>query len=170
MSQGGALDTSGGVVPPDVPITFQGNTGTATADMNVLNIIGTGGVVVTGDNSNTLTISISSDFTWNVVTSANNPVTIANLNGYIAKGASPVQFILPASSVIGDTFQIKGLTNLWTLAQNAGQTIALGYVTTTAGVGGSMAATQVKDGLEILCVTANTEFEVLDCIGNPTII
>ena len=109
-------------------------------------------------------------FTWSVVTSATNPNLLVKAHGYIPKGAGQVVFVLPAAAAIGDTFIIAGYGNLWTLTQNAGQTVTLGVQTTTAGVGGSITATQVRDTVEIVCVTTNTEFQIIDSIGNVTFV
>jgi hypothetical protein len=110
-----------------------------------------------------------SSLTWNIVTSATNPNSLVTSNGYIPKGAGVVVFILPAAAAVGDTFRIAGYGNLWTLTQNAGQLIFMGNQTTTAGVGGSLEATQIKDTAEIVCVTANTEFHILSSMGNITV-
>jgi hypothetical protein len=158
------------VIPPDVPLTFTGNTGSGSAIANNFDIVGTGGVTtsVVGD---TLTISASTgSFTWTVVTSASNPVTLVNENGYICKGALPINFILPAASAIGDSFKIRGYGNLWTIAQNAGQTITIGNVTSTLGVGGSIQATMISDGIELLTVSTNMEFYSTYLQGNVIII
>jgi hypothetical protein len=109
-------------------------------------------------------------YMWNVVTSASNPITFTDLNGYIPKGASQVEFMLPAGASVGDSYRIIGYGNLWTIGQNAGQTINLGDKVTTSGVGGSVTATMISDCAEIICVTANTEFTIADSIGNLTIV
>lgn len=156
--------------PPEVATSYVADVGIAVPAGNILNVLGGIGIQVTGAGDTLTIASVSSGFTWNVVTSANNPVNLVNQNGYIAKGAGVVNFVLPPAAAVGDTYWIKGIGNLWTLAQNALQTVSLGYVTSTMGVGGSFTATQVKDALEILCVTQNTEFEVLTSVGNPTIV
>lgn len=107
---------------------------------------------------------------WNVVTAASNPVQIMVGNGYIPKGAGAVQFLLPAAAAIGDTFAIAGYGNMWVLNQNAGQSVIVGNVTSMGGVMGSVTATVVSDTMEMICVTANTEFKVIFMMGNPTII
>jgi hypothetical protein len=112
----------------------------------------------------------SGGFIWNVVISATNPNGLVAENGYIAKGAGVVHFLLPAAANVGDTFQIAGYGNLWVLNQNALQSIFLGNHTTSVGVGGSLTATHIKDTVELVCVTANSEFQVLDSIGNITVI
>lgn len=108
--------------------------------------------------------------TWNVVTSALNPITLAKENGYICKGAGAVQFVLPAAAAIGDTFQIIGLTNLWSISQNAGQSIIIGNQTSTAGVFGSVTATMVTDGITLVNITANISFYETQVQGNPSLV
>ena len=126
---------------------------------------------MTAGSGNTITITaVAMGFTWHVVTSATNPNILVKENGYIAKGAGSVTFVLPAAAAIGDSFNIVGYGNLWSLTQNAGQTVTLGAKTTTAGVGGSVTATMVTDSIELVCVTANTEFFVVDAVGNPNFI
>lgn len=168
MSQAGMLEgnTGGGGTVTQI----DADTGTAVPIGGVINIFGGTGIS-TSASGNTVTITAtSSGFTWNVVTSANNPVTLTPNNGYITKGASAVQFTLPASASIGDTYRIVGYSNLWTIAQNANQTITLGIRTTTAGIGGSMTATSVSDSIELVNVTANLEWVVTDSIGNLTVV
>lgn len=128
------------------------------------------GTVTVGYVSPNITLDVASSFVWNVVTSATNPTTLVKKNGYIPKGAGVVQFMLPAAAAIGDTFIIAGYGNLWTLGQNAGQSITLGTQTTQVGVLGSVTATQVRDVVEIVCVTANTEFQIISGVGNLTIV
>lgn len=113
---------------------------------------------------------MSTGLQWNVVTSASNPVTLVAENGYIPKGAGAVNFILPAAATIGDTYIISGYGNLWTLAQNAGQTIYLGTSHTTTGATGSITATSIKDSIELVCVTTNNDWNILTAIGNLTIV
>ena len=107
-------------------------------------------------------------FSWQEVTSATNPNALVASNGYIAKGAGVVQFILPATAAVGDMFWIVGYGNLWTLKQNALQSITLGSNTSTVGILGSITATNIRDCVNIICVVANTEFQIIDSIGNIT--
>lgn len=81
-----------------------------------------------------------------------------------------MQFVLPAASSVGDTYQIVGIGNLWAISQNAGQSITIGFLSSTAGVGGSVTATMVSDRIELLCITTNTDFYQLGLQGNPTIV
>lgn len=167
MSQGGPLNTED--LPVNVPTQFNADVGIAIPVANQLNIFGAGGAS-TSAVGNTITVTASgSGYNWQVVTSASNPVTLVNNNGYIVKGALPVNFILPAAAALGNTYKIVGTSNLWTIAQNAGQTITVGKLTSTIGVGGSVAATMVSDSIELICVTTNLEFYEIQIQGNPTI-
>jgi hypothetical protein len=169
VSQAGIVNISQEILPEDVPTDFIADIGSAVPIANTLNVVGGAGISVSG-SGNTLTITSSaSGFAWVEVTSVLNPITLVHATGYIAKGATPVNFVLPAAANVGDTFWIKGYGNLWTLSQNAMQKISIGFISTSIGVFGGMSATQIKDGIEFICVTANTEFEVLICIGNPTV-
>ncbi len=169
MSQGGPLTGSGGI-GPDVATSYVTDSGTAVPAANIINVLGAGGVTTSGSGDTILIDGGSTAFTWQVVTSADNPVTLANGNGYIAKGGAAVQFILPATASVGDDFRIVGYGNLWTVNQNASQTITQGIVTSTVGVGGSMTATAITDCVEFLCVTVDNEFYIISSQGNPNFI
>lgn len=148
---------SGTDIIPNGPVQFTGGSGitvsTSAAPSNVVTITGTGG-----------------GFAWITVTSADNPVSLAEQTGYISKGAGAVTFKLPATATVGDMFIIAGYGNLWTLTQNAGQTIYFGSAATTTGVGGSLTATNAHDTLTIVCVTTDVDFHVLSSIGNLTVV
>lgn len=169
MSNAGSLNNTGGGGGGGAN-SFVTDSGTATPLAGVIDILG-GTNVTTQAAGNTILINATggTSFTWLVVTSVNNPVTLLDKTGYIAKGASPVNFILPAAAAIGFNSRIVGYGNLWTLAQNAGQSVTIGFLTTTAGVTGSVVATMISDGLELVTVTTNLEFYEIDIQGNPTI-
>ncbi len=169
MSQSGILKVADAILPGDVPTTFVTDSGIATPIAHIIDILGSGGAT-TSAVGNVITITVAPNFTWQVVTSASNPISLAANNGYIAKGAGVVQFVLPAASAIGDTFRIVGYGNLWTLAQNAGQSITIGFITSTIGVGGSVSASMISDSLELVTVTANQEFYETSIQGNPFIV
>lgn len=170
MSQAGGF-TKSSSLNPAIPTSFVTDSGTAIPALNVLQVLG-GTDITTSGAGNTILVTFTgaAGLTWNVVTSANNPVTLVASNAYIAKGASPVNFVLPAGAAIGDSFRIVGYGNLWTLTQNAGQSITIGFVTSTPGVGGSVQATMISDGLELVCVTKNLEFYEIGIQGNPKLV
>lgn len=155
---------------PSVPLQFTTDSGIAVPAANNVNVFGGVGASTSGSGS-TITIKVdTTGFDWNVVTSATNPNTLVKENGYIPKGAGAVTFVLPAAAAIGDSFMIAGYGNLWSLTQNAGQSVTLGSSTTSVGVGGSITATQVRDSIELVCVTANTEFQIVNGVGNLTFV
>lgn len=113
--------------------------------------------------------SSGSGFTWNEVIGTSQAMAVQN--GYISNDAALVTLTLPATAVIGDVIRVaaKGAGG-WLVAQNASQSIRLGNMATTAGVGGSLASTDLGDCIEILCTTTDTGFEVLSSVGNITIV
>lgn len=138
--------TSGGAVGPDMA----GN----------VNLLGAGGVVVTGNaGTNTLTISVSgSGIVWNTVTT--NTAMVAS-NGYITNSASPITLALPGTAAVGDTFAVTGLgAGGWVISQQAGQNIISDTVSTTIGTGGSLTSSNRYDDLSLVCIVANTTFKV----------
>lgn len=171
MSQAGIFVPPPQPISPTIPTSFVTDAGTAVPALNVLQVLG-GTDITTSGAGNTILITFTGapGLTWNVVTSANNPVTLVTQNAYIAKGALPVNFVLPAGAAVGDIYRIVGYGNLWTLSQNAGQSITIGFVTSTVGIGGSLQATMISDGIELVCVTTNLEFFEIGIQGNIKII
>lgn len=90
--------------------------------------------------------------------------------GYIANNGSQVVLTLPATAAVGDVMTITGKgSGGWKLAQNATQLIHFGDEVTATGTGGYIESTNAFDTIEIVCITANTVFNVVDSIGNLTI-
>ena len=169
MSQGGPLNTED--LPPDVATSFVCDVGIAVPATNILNVVGAGGATTSGlGNTITITAGGSGVYTYQIVTAASNPVALVANNAYICKGAGAVNFVLPPAAAIGDSFKIIGYGNLWSISQNAMQSITIGVVTSSLGIGGSVTATTVSDNIELVCVTANTEFYEIQIQGNPTIV
>ncbi len=106
--------------------------------------------------------------TWN--TTSGTSATLAKSNGYFADNAGLVTYTLPATATVGDTYIVSAqAAGLFTVAQNAGQSIRFGNEVTTAGTGGSIAATNQGDTLTIVCNTTNTGFQVISSVGELTI-
>lgn len=152
--------------------TLTGNSGGAVGPSgNNINVIGAGGVTVAGNpGTSTLTISVSgSGMTWNEVTGTSASMSVNN--AYVANNAGLVTLTLPAVAAFGDVVQIVGKgAGLWTIAQNAGQTIHFGVLDTTGGAGGSLSAILQRDTVELVCTTANTDWTVYSVIGNLTVV
>jgi hypothetical protein len=170
MSQAGQLNDQQQPIPADIPIDFVTNSGTAVASLNVIEILGTGGVTTTG-SGNVITISISgTGFTWNTITSANNTQQIVAENAYITAGTSMCTLMLPLTGAVGDTFIVTGLSSLFQINQNANQTLVFGMLTTTAGATGSITSTGSGDHLTIVCIATNLVWKVIDCMANLTVV
>ncbi len=104
------------------------------------------------------------------LTADKNPAEINH--SYIAnKAATACAITLPAAAVVGSELKIvgKGATG-WTLLQVAGQQIHFGNVSTTVGAGGSLASSATRDCISLICVVADTTWEVYSAVGNITVV
>jgi hypothetical protein len=113
-------------------------------------------------------ITISSlDVVWSAITASQ---TAATYNGYFVT-ANAVVVALPATSAIGDTFELclAGGTS-WSISQAAGQQIFFGSSASTAGVGGSLASTAQGDCVRLVCRQANLQWQVVSSVGNLNIV
>jgi hypothetical protein len=72
---------------------------------------------------------------------------------------------------LGDTIKIVGKLGTWSIAQNANQQILIGSASSTVGVGGSVAGTNVGDSIELVVITsgASTVWRSLSFVGNLTV-
>jgi len=131
---------------------------TITAGANISVTNGAGTITIAGGGSG--------GYAWSAIT-ANQSAVVGQ--GYFVT-ANAVDVALPATSAVGDSFQISldGGTS-WTISQAAGQQIFIGSSSTTAGVGGSLASTAQGDVVELVCRVADTEWRVVDVIGNITV-
>ena len=110
----------------------------------------------------------STGLNWSTVTVAS--VDADANSGYIAdRTSTPVQVVLPALFNIGDVIIVMGLgAGGWSLVCNAGQQIAFGAITTS--VAGSISSTLNYDNISVRGLVANTLWEVVDGVGNLTIV
>lgn len=109
------------------------------------------------NGAGTITISgTGSGIGWTNVTSTT--LTMVADNGYVIDSASLCTATLPTTAALGQAISIIGLTGGWQVAQNAGQSIIMGSVTSTVGTGGGIASTNIHDSINLICVVANTTF------------
>lgn len=126
------------------------------------------GILVT-PTANTITISTTSGISWVEVTGTTQSMAVDA--GYIANNVALVTLTLPAVAVVGDRVRVAGKgAGLWRIAQNALQVIHFGATDSTIGVGGSVTAILRYDCVELLCITANTDWVVLSSVGNLTVV
>lgn len=142
-----------------------GSTGVAPVPASITG--GTGITITPGAGS--ITISSTGGFTWTDVVGVAQAMAINN--GYVANNAALVTMTLPAVAAFGSVVQVAGLgAGGWRVAQNAGQTIHFEGLDSTLGVAGSVSSTNRYDSVELLCVVANTDWTVIDVVGNLTVV
>lgn len=132
-----------------------------------------------GTGTANATTYLRGDQTWATVPVGKDPwveVTTTTQNAtvntrYAANNAALVTFTLPTAAAIGDEIQIVGKgSGLFRIAQSTGQQIRFGDVSTTAGATGRIDATNQYDSITLVCITANTEFSVIQSQGNLDVI
>ena len=92
--------------------------------------------------------------------------------GYYTTNGALTAFTLPAVAAAGSIIKIQGASvGGWTITQGAGQQVVFtSTVATTAGAGVRITSVDSREGLELLCITANTTWQALNVKGNPTVI
>lgn len=148
--------------------TFNGNSGSATPSSGVLNILGTGSITTVA-SGNTVTISSTGSFPTTLI-SANQTLLVNNDYFCVSPGGA-LSLALPSTSSVGDEIEVSldGATS-FSITQSAGQSIRMGNLITTTGVGGSLTSTQQGDTVRMKCKTANLAWNVLSSMGNPIIV
>jgi len=140
--------------------TPDGNTVVPVA--NNVNFLNGTGMNITGAGDN---ITFNTTGTpWTDVTTT--PYNLVINNAYTASAGGPVSFALPSVVPYGSMFSIINRNNGFVITQGLGQQIHGGNQYTTSGAGGSLASTAVGDTVTLICTVANTEFFVLNTIGN----
>lgn len=118
---------------------------------------GTGISVVNGNNSITISTSAAGT-TWNNI--AGTSQTAAVNNGYVIGNASQTTVTLPATAALGSVVEVVGKgAGGWILSAAAGDTIQIGGDATSAG--GSLTSAGANDSVRVVCVTADTTWNVV---------
>jgi hypothetical protein len=114
-------------------------------------------------------LTTTASITWNTVPGTSQ--TMAASNGYYTTNVSTTTLTLPTSGCAAGTMMavIGTGTGLWTIAQNAGQSIQFASQVTTTGTGGSLVASAQGNAVWLLCTVANTTWYVTQSIGNITV-
>ncbi len=142
---------------------------TVTGQLGSTVITGGAGISIT-PGANTITISSTEGgLPYTEVTAATQALAVDN--GYIMNRGTLITATLPAVAAQGSIIDIIGKgAGGWLIAQNAGQTIHFGTSNTTTGATGTLASTAQYDCVELICITANTDFVVKSVIGNLTVV
>lgn len=94
-------------------------------------------------------------------------VNMTENTGYIVNNNSLVSLTLPLTCAVGKTLKIAGKGNGgWKILQNTMQVIHFGFFDTAIGTTGYLQNQHKYDSIELLCVTADLEFLVLNSFGN----
>lgn len=149
-----------------VPTTFTADTGSAVPALNNLNVLGGINCSTTASGSTVTVDVVGIGTTWIEVTGTS--VNAAVNNGYILNNAGLVTVNLPGTCAVGDEIRLAGKgTGLWVADAPAGDTIHFGNQNTSSG--GTITAINRYDCLHLLCTVANTEWTVLNSVGNLTV-
>jgi hypothetical protein len=97
-------------------------------------------------------------------------ILIPNVGWYTTAGLTA--FTMPVACPVGSIIKIIDATGAgWTITQLGGQNIIFGFGSaTSAGAGVRVASTQPYEGLELLCIVADTTWIALNIKGNPLVI
>jgi len=124
---------------------------------------GTNVTITNGAGSITISAAGGGGATWTAVTGTS--ATMVAGNGYIANNASLVTLTLPTTADVGSLLYIQGFgAGGWRIAQNSGQQVFVGSVSTTAGTSGTTSSANRYDSMTLVCVTANTTW---CCLNGP---
>jgi hypothetical protein len=157
---------SGGI---KIPAFAEGALVTSSTGV-ISTVTGTAGFVLTANAAGTapsFQAAGGGGMTWSVITADQNA---AVNNGYICNKAGLLTLTLPTTAAAGTLLGITGMNNAtgWKIGQNANQIIHFGSSDTTTGTGGSLASSATRDSVQLVCVVANLEWNVLNAQGNIT--
>lgn len=177
-SSGNITATSGNVVITSGNLSVNGATGTngqlligsTAGNANWASLTSTGGSVAFTTGANTLNLEANGSVMWTAMsTSGALAVNTARFN---TLAGTLLTATLPATAVVGSVIYLQGTeagSGGWKIAQNASQNVQLCSTSTTVGTAGYVASTSNSDGIQLLCVVANTTFQVIGAVGNITI-
>lgn len=106
---------------------------------------------------------------WSEITGTSQAGAINS--GYIASNAALCTISLPATAALGSVFEIVGKgAGGWKLSQAANQKVHFGNISSTTGTGGSLNSTHQRDAIRLVCVIADTDWQVVGSQGNIDVI
>jgi len=140
--------------------TTSGTSSTAVWKKSITLTAGAG--ISISQSGNTITISSTAASGSFVVVSGTSQSMVVDTT-YQPNNVGLVTLTLPVTSALGDQIDITGFgSGMWTIAQNAGQNIQIGNISSTVGAGGSVSATNRYDGISLVCTVANTTWQTIN--------
>lgn len=101
--------------------------------------------------------AVSGGFTWNSLSETS--VTATPNSGYIINNSALSSVLLPAIAPVGTVIAIQGKgAGGWMIQAGSGQFIHLGNTPTSFG--GTLTSNSRYDNVQVVCITANTEWVV----------
>jgi|688.fasta_scaffold12732_2 hypothetical protein len=93
---------------------------------------------------------------------------------YIVNGAGRIDMTLPTTSAVGASIRLtnKNAGGYFRVRQPVGKTMYFDQLATTTGLAGYIEVTNngARASIEIVCVTADSDWNVLSSIGTFTIV
>jgi len=130
--------------------------------------VGADGTFLQADSGEASGLKWASIDSLNYVEETTTSRALAVGEGVIVDNVALCTLTLPATAALGDLIAIVGKgAGGWKIAQNAGQTIYSGPNATTTGAGGAVDSTLASDCVFLVCITANTDFRVVNGFSNP---
>lgn len=106
---------------------------------------------------------------WATVTATSQAAAINT--GYIINAATLCTVTLPTTAAVGSLLEIVGVgAGGWRLGQGASQQVVFGNISNTSGAGGQLNSTHQRDAIRLVCITADTTWQVISSIGNIDVI
>jgi hypothetical protein len=140
----------------NTPVYPSSSTDSPPRNIQLINLDGSLSIVSDAVNDRLILSTNNSGTFWAVTTSSQ---TLAENAGWFANGGGNLNFALPAIASVGDTYEIVAMsTGGWTITQAAGQSISIGPLTSTVGVGGSVNSLAKGDWIKLVCNVANTSW------------
>lgn len=155
---------AGSATANTAPLKFTSGTNLTTPEAGAMEWDGSNLYVTQTSGPTRKTIAFATPITEVTGTSQSMAVN----NRYIANNAALVTLTLPSNAAVGDQVIVRGKgAGLWKVAQNIGQVIH-GATDTTTGTGGSLTAQTRYDCVTLECITANTDFLIINQRGTLT--
>ena len=142
--------------------------GTTASDPAAASLTAGTGVSITSASGAITINATGGGMTWSTVTGSTQAMAVNN--GYVANYAGQLAFTLPTVSAVGDVVEVTGINTAagWKIAYTTNQQIFYGTSSATV-TSGSIAATNIRDTVKLVCVVANLSWNVVFSVGNITV-